>query len=245
VQRLLSILREASGQWLVTPSVIRADIGVIVGGSSFSVDGSVTPRIQVGETTASGTQRLSVVAASGNDVELLLRSNRAIVQRVSGANARYVWRDLSVGEDRMYFDIDGSVSFPRQHYSIRSRSTAQSIPDNAWTTLDFTTTEVQQGITGSGTTFTTATSGVYLIIASVGWAAGGGTLGLRVRVGGTPVRGMVQAGDNANGQTLCVSAIANIGASVNVSAQAFQLTGAARNTAADATLTYMMLIKIA
>jgi hypothetical protein len=32
---------------------------------------------------------------------------------------------------------------------------------------------------------------------------------------------------------------------VNVSAQAFQLTGAARNTAADATLTYMMLIKIA
>jgi hypothetical protein len=140
------------------------------------------------------------------------------------------------------------LTFPRQHYSIRSRDTAQSIPDSTWTTLNFTTTEQQIGITGSGSNFTTAAaSGVYLILASVGWVANGvGLRGIRIVYSGSfPVAGYIQGGDNTAGQTISVACIVQSNSSVTWSAQAYQSSGGALNTAADATLTKMSMIKIA
>jgi hypothetical protein len=241
VQRLLAVLREAAGPQLITPAQ------VLVSGSTFSVDGSVTPKFQVGDTSATGAHRLAVVTQSGtgNDAELLLKSNRPIVQRMTGSNGRYVWRDLTANEDRMYFDTDGSVTFPKQHLSIRNRGTAQSIPNATWTTIDWTTTETAQGISGTGANLTTTSPGWYLIVASIGWAANGvGLRGIRLLWGGNPLIGNIQGADNTSGQTITASGVV-WSSTFTWTVQVYQTSGGALDTAADTTLNRVMMIKIA
>jgi hypothetical protein len=242
VQRLLAVLREAAGPQLITPAQ------VLVSGSTFSVDGSVTPKFQVGDTSATGAHRLAVVTQSGtgNDAELLLRSSRAIVQRMTGANGRYVWRDLSVGEDRMYFDTDGSVSFPKQHHSIRARAAAQSIPNATWTTLVIDTLDWAVGITHSSGVYTTPAAGLYVMFASVGWEANGvGLRGIRILRGVGAQAGCIQGADNTAGQTVSVAYAFSTPGGDTWSVQVYQTSGGALNTASDTTLNRISIVKVA
>jgi hypothetical protein len=242
VQRLLAMLREATGPQIITPAQ------VLVAGSTFSVDGSVTPKFQVGDTSATGAHRLAVVTQSGagNDAELLLKSNRAVVQRMTGANGRYVWRDLTANQDRMYFDTNGAVTFPFQHYSMYARAAAQAIPNATWTTLVIDTLDWANGITQAGSIFTTPAQGIYLMVASVGWEANGvGLRGIRILRGGSAQAGCIQGADNTAGQTVSVAYAFSTAGGDTWSVQVYQTSGGALNTAADTTLNRISIVKVA
>jgi hypothetical protein len=242
VQRLLAVLREAAGPQIITPAQ------VLVGGSTFSNDGGVTPRLQVGDTSATGAHRLAVVTQSGtgNNAELVLKSHRAIVQRMTGSNGRYLWHDLNVGEDRMYFDIDGSLTIPKQHHSMRARGASQSIPNATWTTLIIDTLDWAVGITHSSGVYTTPAYGVYVMVASVGWEANGiGLRGIRALRGINPFAGCIQGADNTAGQTVSVVFPFFTTGGDTWSVQVYQTSGGALNTAADTTLNRISIVKIA
>jgi hypothetical protein len=152
-----------------------------------------------------------------------------------------VWRDLTANQDRMYFDTNGAVTFPFQHYSMYARAAAQAIPNATWTTLAIDTLDWANGITQAGSIFTTPAQGIYLMVASVGWEANGvGLRGIRIMRAGSAQAGCIHGADNTAGQTVSVAYAFYTAGGDTWSVQVYQTSGGALNTASDTTLNTMV-----
>lgn len=133
---------------------------------------------------------------------------------------------------------DGSgVAVSQSRDGVRAfDSAAQSIPNNAWTTIDLNSERYDDNTMHDTVTnnsrLTATVEGRYLIIANIGFAADATkNRGVRILVNGTTVIAWAQAVDrDTNGLLMGTSVIENLAATDYVEMQGYQNTGGALNT---------------